>query len=95
MGTTGTTTPTKKEEGTPHLDYECYRFCRRAVGKLLWLVSIHPDLRCVSKELRRALQSPTYDNSAKRKHANRFPKGRMTSSPYFPRILMQINLHST
>lgn len=31
------------------------------VGKLLWLVPIRPDLSYTSKELRRALQSPTLD----------------------------------
>lgn len=49
-----------REECTSHLDYEYHRLTLRAVGRLLWLVPIRPDLRSLSKELSRAPKSSTY-----------------------------------
>lgn len=55
IGTTGTTTPTKKDGETSHLDYESHRVYRRIVGDLLWLVPICHDLSYVFNELGRTV----------------------------------------
>lgn len=60
VGTTGSSTPTRKKAGSPHLDAQTHRVYRRAVGILLWLVPIRPGPSYISKELSRALQSPPW-----------------------------------
>lgn len=56
VGTTGAATPTKKQGGASHLDYESHRLYRPVVGRLRWLVPTRPDLSYVPKELSRTLR---------------------------------------
>lgn len=71
VGTAGTTTLTKKEDSTSHLDCESHHLDLRVVKKLLWLVPIRPDLRYISKELSRIFLSPIAHAFARLKHAIR------------------------
>lgn len=75
VGTRGTSSPTKEEDGTSHLEHESRPGDPRVVGNLLWLVPIHPDMSCVSEQKSRTLQSPTSDDYAKLKHTIRCLKG--------------------
>lgn len=75
VGTTGTSSPTKRDDGTSHVDSEGHRIYRRAVGQQLWLVSRRPDVSYVAKKLSRTLQSPTKDDYAKLQHAIRYRRG--------------------
>lgn len=55
VGTTGASAA-RKEDGTPHLDFESHSIYRHVVGKLLWLVPIRPDRSYASQKLNRSLQ---------------------------------------
>lgn len=62
VGTTGTSSPTRKEDGTSRMNADSHRIYRRVVGKLLWLAPMRPDLSYVSKELSRTPQSSAQDD---------------------------------
>lgn len=57
VGTAGTISSTRRDDGTSHLDAASQRNNRRVVGKLLWLSPLRPGLSYVSKGLSRTLHS--------------------------------------
>lgn len=75
VSTTGTSSPTRKEDGTSHVGVESHRISRRVVGKLLWIVPRRPDWSCVAKELHRTRQPPTQEDYARLGHSIRYLKG--------------------
>ena len=64
---TGTDALRKQLDCGP-LDPEDHKRYRRAVGQLLWLSSVRPDIMYAVKELSRGLSAPTTEHEAKVKH---------------------------
>ena len=57
------------------LDPEDHKRYRRAVGQLLWLSSVRPDIMYAVKELSRGLSAPTSEHEAKMKHLLKYLAG--------------------
>ena len=66
---------------------EDHKRYRRAVGQLLWLSSVRPDIMYAVKELSRGLPAPTTEHEAKVKHLLKYLAGPTTLS-------RNCNLHS-
>ena len=73
--TTGTATAHKTANATEPLSSEEHKRYRTAVGKLLWLALVRPDLAYGTKELSRDLTAPTQESVAKLKHLLRYVNG--------------------
>lgn len=72
--TTGTKS-TKMPFGCSTVDAERHRIYRTAVGKLLWLCPIRPDLAYAVKELARHVGAPTEEDWLRLRHAVKYLKG--------------------
>ena len=57
------------------LEPEDHKRYRRAVGQLLWLSSVRPDIMYAVKELSRGLSAPTSEHEAKVKHLLKYLAG--------------------
>ena len=57
------------------LDPARHRLYRTAVGKLLWVTPVRPDISFAVKELSRSLQSPTQHDEKQLKHVLRYLRG--------------------
>ena len=73
--TTGTATAHRTANATEPLSSEEHKCYRTAVGKLLWLALVRPDLAYGTKELSRDLIAPTQESVAKLKHLLRYVNG--------------------
>ena len=58
----------RKNVDVEPLEPEDHKRYRRAVGQLLWLSSVRPDIMYAVKELSRGLSAPTSEHEAKVKH---------------------------
>jgi len=72
--TTGTSLVKCPLNGDEALDWDGHRLYRTAVGKLIWLCTVRPDIDFAVKELSRAVQLPTEEDLAKMKHLLRYLK---------------------
>ena len=70
----GTDTLRKQLDSEP-LSAEDHKRFRRAVGQLLWLSSVRPDIMFATKELSRGLSAPTSQHESKAKHLLRYLSG--------------------
>ena len=68
VGTTGTTSFSHRLDLDDPLSTEERKVYRTAVGKLLWLGLIRPDMSYATKELSRHLTAPTNRSVLKLKH---------------------------
>ena len=73
--TTGTHTIKRPDDGDTPLSTEDHSLFRRSTGKILWLAHIRTDIQFATKELSRALSSPTNEDMAKLKHLLRYLAG--------------------
>ena len=65
----------RKSELAEPLNAEDHKRFRRAVGQLLWLSNVRPDILYAVKELSRGLSAPTTEHETKVKHLLRFLSG--------------------
>ena len=65
----------RKQLDCEPLDPEDHKRYRRAVGQLLWLSSVRPDIMYAVKELGRGLSAPTTEHEAKVKHLLKYLAG--------------------
>ena len=65
----------RKQLDCEPLDPEDHKRYRRAVGQLLWLSSVRPDIMYAVKELSRGLSAPTTEHEAKVKHPLKYLAG--------------------
>ena len=70
----GADTLRKKLDVEP-LSNEAHKLYRRAVGQLLWLANVRPEIMFAVKELSRGLSAPTTEHEAKVKHLFKFLSG--------------------
>ncbi|CAE7380121.1 unnamed protein product, partial [Symbiodinium pilosum] len=70
----GADTLRKKLDAEP-LSNEAHKLYRRAVGQLLWLANVRPEIMFAVKELSRGLSAPTTEHEAKVKHLFKFLSG--------------------
>ena len=75
VATTGTATADRTANATEPLSSEEHKCYRTAVGKLLWLALVRPDLAYGTKEFSRDLIAPTQESVAKLKHLLRYVNG--------------------
>ena len=89
----GTMTPgtpqRKTATGVSELESNDATRYRSAVGKLMWLTPIRPDIYYATKELSRQLQTPTEDDEARLKHLLRYM---ITTKDYKFTLAPRINL---
>ena len=69
------TDPLRKQLDCEPLDPEDPKRYRRAVGQLLWLSSVRPDIMYAVMELSRGLSAPTTEHEAKVKHVLKYLAG--------------------
>ena len=75
VGTTGTTSFSHRLDLDDPLSTDEHKVYRTAVGKLLWLALIRPDMSYATKELSRDLTAPTNQSLLKLKHLLRYLAG--------------------
>ena len=75
MTTTGSTLIKRLEDGETELDSDEYKIFRTAIGKLMWLALVRPDINFATQEMARTVQSPTSEHLAALKHLLRYLAG--------------------